>query len=162
MLAARGFHGRVHEVHDALLAVSVFGCVCDVVGFDEDLVVRAVNVPQRVVMAHKVGHARDLRLRHAGAGQKAAHQHSAFLLLIFSVGVAVFLAAERAGNVVRDGGDLQKILRLRVQPLQFADRAGVGPDVQEVVNVVDIAIGCGNHFAENLSDGHGMPPLDVS
>ena len=162
MLAARGFHDRVQKMHDALLTVSVLGCVCDVVRLNEDLVVHAADILQRVVMPHEVGHARDLRLRHAGAGEKRAHQHGAFLLLIFSVGVAVFLAAERAGNVVRDGGDLQKILRLRVQPLQFADRAGVGPDAQEMVNIVDIAIGCGDHFAENLCDGHGMPPLSVS
>lgn len=149
-------------MHNALLGVSAFGGVCDVVGFDEDLVVHTVNVPQRVVMPHKVGHARDLRLRHASVGEKAAHQHSALLFLIFPVGAAVFLAAERAGNVVRDGGDLQKVLRLRVQPLQFADRPGVGPDAQEVVNVVDIAIGCVDHFAQNLCDGHGMPPFTVS
>ena len=113
-------------------------------------------------MPHKIGHTRDLCLRHAGAGEKGAHQHGALLLLILAVGVAVFLAAERAGNIVRDGGDFQKVLCLRVQPLQFADRSGVGPDAQEMVNVVDIAVGCGDHFVQNLCDGHGMPPLSVS
>ena len=52
---------------------------------------------------HDIDHLlRDLRLRHAGAGEKGAHQHGALLLLILAVGVAIFLAAERAAACRQD------------------------------------------------------------
>ena len=44
-----------------------------------------------------------------------------------AVGVAVFLAAERTGNVVGDRRHFQNKLGLRVQPFQFTDGLGIGP-----------------------------------
>ena len=65
---------------------------------------------------------------------------------MLAVGVAVFIPAQRAGNVVNNGRKLQKLLRMRVQPLLFANGLRQRPNLQKVVNVVQIPLRTGDHL----------------
>ncbi|MFQ9396231.1 MAG: hypothetical protein ACLR2E_22185 [Lachnospiraceae bacterium] len=40
-----------------------------------------------------------------------------------------------------DGGNLQNKLCLWIEPFQLADGFGIGPDLDQVVDVVDVSIG---------------------
>ena len=57
-------------------------------------------------MPHQIGDPLNLLRRQAGVGQKCPDQRNALLLLIFSVGIAVLFPAQRAGDVMGDGGGL--------------------------------------------------------
>ena len=65
----------------------------------------------------------------------------------------------RTGAGVADGAQNAAPVGVRAEHRSLQETRA---DEQEMVNIVDIAIGCGDHFAENLCDGHGMPPLSVS
>ena len=67
-----------------------------------------------------------------------------------AVGVAVFFAAERTGNVVSDGCDLQNELGFPVQMFQFPQGPGIGPDPNEVVDVVQISLRERDHLFHEL------------
>ena len=76
--------------------------------------VDAVNRAKRVVVRHQPDDALDRIGRDIGPFKKCPGQRRALLLLIFAVGVAVFFAAQRAGDVMNDGGKLERVaLRLR-------------------------------------------------
>ena len=105
-------------------------------------------------MAHQIGDSFPLLLRQPRIGKKGPHQWSAFLLLMLTDGVSVFPAAQRAGNVMGDGGDLQCGLRFLLQPFQLTDGFGVGPHADQMVDIMEIAAGIRNHFLQNLSNGH--------
>ena len=53
--------------------------------------------------------------------EKFGYQRGTLQLLKRSGRLAVFLAAQRACNVVYDGGQLQNLLRVGIQPLKLAD-----------------------------------------
>ena len=78
--------------------------------------------------------------------QKFPHQGPAFKLLMFAVCIAVFLSAERAGNVMRDSGNFQYVLRLSINMFEFADGLGECPG------------GIEGPFRENLDGYTGKLP----
>lgn len=65
---------------------------------------------------------------------------------MLSIGVAILLAAQWAGNVVNNGRKLQKLLRMRDQPLLFANGLRQRPNLQKVVKVVQIPLRTGDHL----------------
>ena len=78
--------------------------------------------------------------------QKLQNQGPAFEFLMFAISIAVFLPAERAGNIMRNGGDFQYVLCLGIDMFEFADSLGECPDANKMVYVVDIAIRIANHL----------------
>ena len=65
---------------------------------------------------------------------------------MLAVSIAVFLPAERAGNIMRDGGDFQYVLRLGIDMFEFADGLGLCPDANKMVDVVDVTVRIANHL----------------
>lgn len=128
------------------LAVLALGGVHDVIGLDEDLVIDAVNVSQGMVMADQIRNAVNLCRGQTSIMQKFPHQGPAFKLLMFAVCIAVFLSAERAGNVMRDSGNFQYVLRLSINMFEFADGLGECPDTNKMVDVVDVTVRIANHL----------------
>ena len=110
-LSTFSFHDFLHKNFDIFLAVPVFGCICNIIRLYQDLPIQAVNFLKSVMVTHKEGNSVNLRLCHSGIREKRFYQGNAFLLLMFSVGVSVFLTAERACNVVCDGSRFQNVLR---------------------------------------------------
>ena len=74
------------------------------------------SMPRSVVVADEIGHARDLRVRQAAVREKRRRHGRALLFLPLAVGIAVFLTAERAGDIVCDGGNLEDPLCPGGQP----------------------------------------------
>ena len=68
------------------------------------------------------------------------------MFLMLAVSAAVFLSAERACDVMRDGGDFQYVLCLGIDMFEFADSLGECPDTNKVVDVVDVAVRKVNHL----------------
>ena len=88
--------------------------VDQMIRFDQSLVVDAVNRARRVVVRHQPDNALGRIGWDIGPFKKCPGQRRALLLLVFAVGVAVFFAAQRAGDVMNDGGKLERVaLRLR-------------------------------------------------
>ena len=85
-----------------------------------------------MVVPYQIGHTVDLFCCHAGIRQELPHQRGTLLLLIFTIGVAVLFAAERAGDIVGDGRHLQNKLRVCVQPLQLTNGFGICYSPMEV------------------------------
>ena len=73
--ACRRFHGMLHKRLNRLPAVPAFGCIDDIIRFDQNLVVDAVDLRRAVVMPHQISHPINLCSRHAlVSGQKLPHQ----------------------------------------------------------------------------------------
>ena len=109
-----------------------------------------------MVVPYQIGHTVDLFRCHAGIRQELPHQRGTLLLLIFTIGVAVLFAAERAGDIVGDGRHLQNKLRVCVQPLQLTNGFGIGPHTAQVRDVMDIPFGKGDHLFHDLCNGHHL------
>ena len=105
------------------------------------------------MMAYQIGDPLQLRFGHAGIGQKGPDDGWAFFFLQFSVGTAVFFTAQGTGNVMDDGGRLQQILSVRVQPFQLADGLGIGPYGDEMGDVVKITVRKDDHLFHELRNG---------
>ena len=80
-------------------------------------------------------------------------QRAALLLLMIAVRIAVFLTAERTGDVVQNRGDLHGLLLRRREILRDADRAGKGIDLHKVCYIVQIALRVGNHLLHDIVYG---------
>ena len=114
-----------HKGSDCLLVVPAFGRIDDIICLNQDLLVNAVDLRRAMVVPYQIGHTVDLYRCHAGIRQELPHQRGTLLLLIFTIGVAVLFAAERAGDIVGDGRHLQNKLRVCVQPLQLTNGFGL-------------------------------------
>jgi hypothetical protein len=55
---------------------------------------------------------------------------------------------------VGDGGHLKGILHFRIQSLQLGNGSGICPHTDEVVDVVDVAVGKVDHLLHDLRDLH--------
>ena len=69
---------------------------------------------------------------------------------MIAVRIAVFLTAERAGDVVQNRGDLHGLLLRRREILRDADRAGKGIDLHKVCYIVQVALRVGNHLLHDI------------
>ena len=139
-------HDLVDESLDVFLAVLVLDGVHDVIGLNEDLVVDAVNICQGMVMADQIRYAVNLCQGQTSIMQKFPHQGPAFEFLMLAVSAAVFLSAERAGNVMRDSGNFQYVLRLGINMFELADGLGECPYANKMVDVVDVTVRIANHL----------------
>ena len=99
-----------------------------------------------MVMADQIRNTVHLRRGQASIMQKFPNQGPAFEFLMLAVSIAVFFPAERAGNIMRDGGDFQYVLCLSIDMFEFADGLGECPDTNQVVDVVDTAVREANHL----------------
>ena len=106
------------------------------------------------MVAHQPGDTVHRVLREAAICQEAPDQGGAFLLLILSIGVSVFLPAEGAGDIVDDGGNLQDCLHGAVQSLALAYGLGEGVDLHKMVDVVPVSIGVRYHLPGNFRSRH--------
>lgn len=110
------------------------------VGFDEDLVVDAVDVAVGVMMSDQIFDALDLRVAVAAElAQDCLGDAGPLLLLILAVPVAVFGFGLMDANVVENGRRLENELRLFVQPFQRADCRGQIVDLDEMLNAPGVA-----------------------
>ena len=75
-----------------------------------------------------------------GSKTLASGKAPALELLIFAVRAAVFLAAQRARNVMDDGGQLQRLACVFRQSLARADGLRVGMHLQKVVDVMLVSV----------------------
>ena len=91
-------HRMFHKGSDCLLVVTAFGRIDDIICLNQNLIVNAVDLRRTMVVPYQIGHPVDLFCRHAGICQELPHQWGTLLLLIFTIGVAVLFAAERAGD----------------------------------------------------------------
>ena len=69
---------------------------------------------------------------------------------MIAVRIAVFLTAERAGDVVQNRGDLHGLLLRRREILRDANRAGKGIDLHKVCYIVQIALRVSNHLLHDI------------
>ena len=145
-----------HKGSDCLLVVPAFGRIDDIICLNQNLIVNAVDLRRAMVVPYQIGHTVDLFCCHAGIRQELPHQRGTLLLLIFTIGVAVLFAAERAGDIVGDGRHLQNKLRVCVQPLQLTNGFGIGPHAAQVRDVMDIPFGKGDHLFHDLCNGHHL------
>ena len=83
------------------------------------------------------------------------------LFFIFTIGVTVLFAAERAGNIMRNGRHFQNKLRVCVQFLQFTNGFGIGPHAAQVRDIVNISFGKGDHLFHDLCNVHRLSILLV-
>ena len=97
-------------------------------------------------MADQIRDAVNLCQGQTSIMQKFPHQGPAFEFLMFAVSAAVFLSAERAGNVMRDSGNFQYVQRLSINMFEFADGLGECPDANKMVDVVDVTVRIANHL----------------
>ncbi len=134
------FENCVVHVTDVAFRKIAFLGVYEIVGLNQDLVVRALNRAKRVVVRDQPDDALELFGGNVGTGKKLPRERRAFKLLIAAVGVSVFFAAQGAGNIMDDGGKLQRLKRIFWQALARADGGGVGVDLQKVVDVVLISV----------------------
>ena len=74
--------------------------VDEIVCLQQDLVVDAADVRIGMVVRGQPRNAVHVRTRSGQLCEKRLYQRRAFPLLMLAVGVAVFLPAQRAGNVV--------------------------------------------------------------
>ena len=87
-----------HTGSDYLPVVLTFGRIDDIICLNQNLIVNAVDLRRTMVVPYQIGHPVDLFCCHAGIRQELPHQRGTLLLLIFTIGVAVLFAAERAGD----------------------------------------------------------------
>ena len=52
----RRFHGMFHKRSDCLLAIPIFGRIDDIICFDQNLVVDAVDLLRAMVVSHQISH----------------------------------------------------------------------------------------------------------
>ena len=116
--------------------------------------VRALDRAKRVVVRDQPDDALELIGGNIGTGKKIPCERRALELLIVAVRVAVFFAAQGAGNIVDDGGELQRLKCVFRQTLACADGGGIGVDLQKVVDVVEIGVLQQNHLLHGFRDGH--------
>ena len=112
----------------------------------QDLIVDAVHAGVGVMMRHDMRNARDIHPRKKRLCEKCRNERRTLPLLMLSVGVAVFLAAKRTGNIVHHRCQLRCFRRVRVESLPLADGLGKRPDLEKMVDVIQIAVIKGNHF----------------
>ena len=96
--------------------------VDQIIRFDQNLVVDAVNRAKRVVVRHQPDDALDRIGWDIGPFKKCPGQRRALLLLVFAVGAAVFFAAQRAGDIMNDGCRLEEILSIRIELILQTDQ----------------------------------------
>ena len=120
--------------------------VDEIVCLQQDLVVDAADVRIGMVVRGQPRNAVHVRTRSGQLCEKRLYQRRAFQLLMLAVGVAVFLPAQRAGDVVDHRGKLQLLLRVSVQPLQLSDGLCHGPDLEKMVDVMAVALVEFDHF----------------
>ena len=108
--------------------------------------VRAVHVRIGMVVRSQPADAVHVRAADGQIGKECLHQRWALQLLMLAVGIAVFLSAQRAGDIVHHGGQLQHLLRVPVQPFQLADGLRHGPDLEEMGNIVPVSVVKSDHF----------------
>ena len=137
----------VFHVFSGVLA---FIGVDKIVRLNQNLIVQAVDALEGVMMAHQPGDPVHGVLREASICQEAPDQGGAFLLLILSISVSVFLPAEGTGDIVDDGGNLQNCLRRAVQSLALAYGFGEGVDLHKMVDVMPVSIGVLYHHTGNI------------
>lgn len=99
--------------------------VYEEIGFNENLIIDAVDVRVRVVVADEVADALCLLMGIAARGQHFECDGRAFHLLVRAVAVAVFFKAHTDADVVRNGSGLPKFLlshRPRLRPPRWSLR----------------------------------------
>lgn len=52
----RCFYGMFHKRSDCLLAIPAFGCIDDIIRFDQNLVVDAIDLLRAMVVPHQISH----------------------------------------------------------------------------------------------------------
>ncbi len=93
-------------------------CIATLIGIDQeirleqDLMIQTVYICIGVVMGHDPRNAFYVCRINRQRRKKFLHQRRTLPLLMFSIGVAILLAAQWAGNVVNNGRKLQKFLRI--------------------------------------------------
>ena len=122
--------------------------------------VRALDRAKRVVVRDQPDDALELIGGNVGTGKKIPCERRALELPIVAVRVAVFFAAQGAGNIVDDGGELQRLKCVFRQTLACADGGGIGVDLQKVVDVVLVSVREEDHLLHGFRNGHKNPPYD--
>ena len=114
--------------------------------FQQDLVIQAVHMGIGMMMRHQPGNS----LRHISFNRhvckETLYQRRAFQLLVFSIGIAIFLPAQRAGNIMHHRRQLQRQLRLTIQPLLLSNGFSKRPYLEKMVDIVQVALIKGDHL----------------
>jgi hypothetical protein len=74
-----------------------------------------------MVMANQITDSFFHGFVYASIFQKSLYQRCTFLFLMLSTGVSIFFPAQRAGNVMDHGCDLQRLLHSDIQLFFFSD-----------------------------------------
>ena len=147
------------ECADAFAGIPAFICVDQIVGFDEDLIVQSVDHIECVMMRDEKGDAVNNVCVERKFFKQSAYERSAFLFLQRCGCAAVFLAAQRAGNVVRERSDFKDQLRFGIETFQFADGLGIRPHLEQMSGIMARSAGIGDHaVCDGCDDGHGKAP----
>ena len=120
--------------------------IYQIIRLQKDLIIQAVHALVGVMMAHQIRDPGNLHSRQPCICKKAFRQRRAFCFLIFPVGVAVFVPAQRAGNIMDDGRNLRDLLQLLRQSFAFADDTGIAVHLHQVMDVLAVARRVVDHF----------------
>ena len=154
-----GFKNSLLRAADNFRRICAFFCVHQKICFQQNLIVRAVHTVVGVMMSHQIDHPIHHGLGQTAVLQKVCRQNGAFSFLIGPVGAAVFFPAEGAGDVVDNGGGFQCGLGACIQPFLQADGAGVGVDLQQVVDIVEVSVGLCQHALHDVCNDHSRSPV---
>ena len=120
--------------------IAVLARVDQEIRFQQDTVVDAIDVRVGVMVRDEPRNTLHIRALDGQPLEKRRHQRRALQLLMLPVGVAALLPAQRTGDVVYHGGQLQHLLRMPVQPLQLSDGPCHRPDLEKMVNIMQVSV----------------------
>lgn len=92
------------------------------------------------MVSHKKGNPVDLCICQFSVMQKFSHHLDSFNFLVFSIGISIFIATKRAGNIMCDCSSFKNKHGFMIQSFQFTYRLRVCPHTNQMVNVMDIPV----------------------
>ena len=131
-----------------------FVCIDQIICLQQDLIIHPVNASVRVMMGHKENDPFKLLFREIRTAEEFPHKRLTFRFLKSTGCIAIFLSAERTGDIMDNGCRLQDILCLFIQAFHPADGPGKGMHLHKMVDIVMIACCKVNHLFHDLLNLH--------
>ena len=125
--------------------------VYEEIGFDQNLIIDAVDIRVRVVMADEIADALRLPMGITARGQHFECDGRAFHLLVRAVAVTVFFKAHTDADIMRNGGSFQNFFCRIVHVFALRDGLCEREHLQKVVDALDTAALVLRHFQNELA-----------
>ena len=117
-----------------------------IVRLNDDLIVDAINLIDRMMMTYEKRDPIGKILRKIRIFKKFCNQSSTFFFLIFSVRISVFYPAERAGNIVNQSCHFNQFLSVRIELFPFCNHFCISVNFHEMIDVMKISVRIVDHL----------------